>query len=151
MLQHNDEYGIRGDLVVYFMRAFYRQWWEGSAELSMTLLPGGHEEAAVLNIRLGDEIWDISPIPLVSPSCGGRQMFVNHPNVASYLRASVVRFYIEGFGAASVPIEREADLRAAFDELAARQLTATLGYLAKGLPIYDVTFARDGSFTVNEA
>ena len=32
-----------------------------------------------------------------------------------------------------------------------RQLIATLGYLARGLPVYDVVFARDGSFTVCDA
>jgi len=151
MLQHSDEYGIRRDLVVFYTRAFFRQWWDGTPELSLTILPGEHEEAAVLNIRLDEEIWGVTPIPLVSPTYRGRQMFVNHADVTSYLRDLVVRFHSEGLGGVNVPADSEWDLREALRDLGVQQLTTTLGYLAKGLPIYDVVFARDGSFTVRNA
>ena len=150
MLENGDEYGIRGDLVADFLRAFYRLWWDGLPELEPTILPGDHEEAAVLNIRLAEEVWGLTPIPLVSPAFGGRQMFVNHPDVASYLRETFMRFHVEGLGGLSVPPDRAADLAEATKKLGHRQLHATLGHLARGLPIYDVVFARDRSFTVRE-
>lgn len=150
MLLHGDEYGIRPEVVVWFLRAFYRQWWDGTPELSPTLLPGLHEEAAVLDIRLDEPLWGPTPIPLVSPACDGLQMFIYHSDVNAYLRDSFVRFHLSGFGAVHVAAEREADLRAAYRDLGNQQLAATLGHLASGLPIYEVVFAADGSFSVRE-
>ena len=150
MLQHSEDYGIRRELVVSFLRAVWRLWWQGAPELMDTMLPGGHEEAAVLNVRLEEELWDLSLIPLVSPACAGSQSFVNHPDVASHTRKAKVQFHLRGLGPLQVAPSRGAELQAALDELAARQLQATLGHLAQGLPIYEVTFARDGGFEVRQ-
>jgi len=146
MLLHSDEYGLRRELVVSFIRSFYRLWWEGAPELSLTLLPGEHEEAAVVNVRLEEELWSGSRIPLVSPTCAGSQIFVNHPDVASHLRREIVEFHLRGLG--PVAVEDGEALLAAFDELAEQQLVSTLGYLAKGLPIYNLVFSRDGAYEV---
>jgi len=108
MLLHGEEYGIRPEVVVWFLRAFYRQWLDGTPELSPTLLPGVHEEAAVLDIRLDEPLWGPTPIPLVSPACDGLQMFIYHSDVNAYLRDSFVRFHLSGFGAVHVAAEREA-------------------------------------------
>jgi hypothetical protein len=151
MLQHSDEYGIRPELVLSFMRAFYRLWWEGAAELQLTTLPGGHEEGAVVNIRLAENVLSLSNIALISPQCGGQQMFVNHPDISAYLRQATVRYLARGVGPLSVEPAQEGALQAAVDELAARQMTATLGHLAKGLPVFEVIFSADGSFDVREA
>lgn len=150
MLQHSEEYGIRRELVASFLRAIWRLGWQGAPELVDTLLPGGHEEAAVLNVRVEEELWDLSLIPLVSPACAGVQSFVNHPDVASHLRKAKVQFHVRGLGPLSIAPSRAAELQAAVDELATRQLLATLGHLAQGLPLYEVTFARDGGFEVRQ-
>jgi rhodanese-related sulfurtransferase len=151
MLQHSDEYGVRPELVLAFLRAYYRLWWEGAAELQLTTLPGGHEEGAVVNIRLAEDVLSLSNIALISPQCGGQQMFVNHPDISAYLRQATVRYLARGVGPLSVAPAQEGELQAAVDELAARQMTATLGYLAKGLPVFEVIFSADGSFDVREA
>jgi len=151
MLQHSAEYGVRAEVVVWFLRAYYRRWWDGAPELAPTLLPGGHEEAAVINIRIDGELCGPTPIPLVSPASDGRQMFINHPDVSAYLRAAFIRFHLSGHGALIVPAEREEALRQAYADLGPRQLAATVGHLAAGLPIYEVVFAHDGSFTVRDA
>lgn len=150
MLQHSDEYGLRRDLIVHFLRAFFREWWSGDPDLRFMVLPGEHQEAAVLNIRLDQEVWGPVPIPLVSPASGSRQMFVHHPGVTAYMRSSLVRFHLAGMG--TVPLVRGAAerLEGTFTELGERQMAATLGRLAGGLPVYDVAFRRDGSFTVQE-
>jgi len=150
MLQHSDEYGIRKNLVVSFLRAFYRLWWEGASELELTTLPGDHGEGAVVNICLGDEVWPLSNVALISPECGREQMFVNHPDISAYLRQSTVQHFSSDTGPLSVERERRDKLQTTVDELAAQQLGVTAGYLAKGLPTFEVIFAGDGSFEVRE-
>jgi len=148
MLQHSDEYGVRRELVAGFLRSFLRLMWSGAPELHLTLLPGGHAEGAVVNIRLEGEPWAFSPIPLISPACGGVQMFVNHPDVARRLREAFRQFHVRGLGPVPVPPPRAAAFGAAYEELAARHLTNTLGHLAKGLSIYEVVFGDEGELRV---
>ena len=150
MLQHGDEYGLRSELVASVVRSVFRLWWAGLPEVQMTLLPGDHGEGAVVNVRVDEDFWGMSWVPLISPACGGTQMFVNHPQVSAKLREVVIEFHLRGHG--PVPVrDEEAEFRAAFGELAARQLGVTLGYLANGLPVYEVNFRGDRSFTVHNA
>jgi rhodanese-related sulfurtransferase len=151
MLQHSDEYGIRGDLVVSFLRVIYRLWWQGAAEVGLTILPGGHEECAIVNVRMADGIWGLSRVPLISPAYGGQQMFINHPDVSAFLRRRTVQYFIRGASPLSLAASQEDKMQQAVDELADRQLGVTVGYLAKGLPIFDVVFESDGSFDVRSA
>lgn len=139
MLENSEQYGVRRELVANLLRAIYTLWWEGVPEIQITALPGGHEEAAVLNVRIEDEISGLSSVPLISPACGGRQMFVNHPDVACHLRRAAVHVLNTG---------HRQELQTTIDNLADRQLTATLGHLAKGLPIVEAVFMRDGTIDV---
>ena len=75
-------------------------------------------------------------------------MFVNHPDVANLARRRIVEFHLRGLG--PVAVEDGEALQTAVEELATQQLTRTLGYLAKGLPIYDLVFSPDGSYEVRE-
>lgn len=150
MLQHSDEYGVRRGLVESFIRAFYRGWWAGMPEIRPTLLPGDHDEVAVLNIRLDHPIWGPVPIPRVSPAVGGRQMFINHPDVAAYLCHSFLRYHSLGPHSPIVGPDQLESVHATLERLAAAQLSATLGHLAGDLPIYDVVFGRDGTFSVTK-
>jgi len=110
-----------------------------------------HEEGAVVNVRLADGVWGLSRIPLISPACGGRQIFVNHPDVSSFLRRTTVQSLVRGTGPLGVDASQEGALQSAFDELAAQQLGVTVGYLAKDLPVFEVVFTQDGTFTAREA
>ena len=76
-------------------------------------------------------------------------MFVNHADVTRHLRRLMVEFHTRGLGPA--PVEDGDTFGACLDELATQQLVTTLGYLAKGLPVYDVVFDIDGSFDVSPA
>jgi hypothetical protein len=151
MLEHSDDYGIRCELVVSFIRAFCRLWWAGAPELSLSLLSGGHQEGAVVNVRLEEDLFGLSRIPLLSPACGAGQMFVNHPGVSSYLRQAVVEFHKRGLGGLMMDDGQGGDFEAAFGELAERHIERTVGTLAQGLPVYDIEFSRDGSFDVRAA
>jgi len=148
MLQHGDEYEVRSELVEAFLRAFHRLRWLGAPELILTMLPGEHEEAAVVNVRVDGEIWSLAPVPLVSPACGGTQMFVNHPDVSSHLRRLIVKLHARGDGPLAIDPARESELQAAVQWLAAKQLTATVRRFAARLPIYDVAFRGQGAFEV---
>ena len=75
-------------------------------------------------------------------------MFVCHPQVVGFLRRQLVSFALQQ--RALVPIVSAEALTATLDELAGAQTAATLGVLAKGLPIFDVVYSpgawevRDG-------
>jgi hypothetical protein len=66
-------------------------------------------------------------------------MFVCHPQVVAFLRRQLVAFALQQ--RALVPAIGLETLTATLDEMAGAQAAATLGVLAKGLPIFDVTHA----------
>jgi hypothetical protein len=130
-MQHPDQYGVRRELVGDFLRAFHELRREGAPGLELVRLAGDHRESAVLVVRVeGDE----SRVPLISPSRGDHQVFVHHPDVASHLRR----------------VQGGPDLFDDIERLAARQLEATLGHLAPGLPVFEARFAADGSCEIGQ-
>lgn len=153
MIQHPERYMIRRELVEEFLRALFTIRWRGTTELDLMILGGGHEEGAVVNVRLEQGVWAFTRVPLISPACGqaGVQMFVNHPQVADFMREQMARFFTTApellpLGEAELPILRK-DIR----RLAEIQQTATLSALAKGLPVFDVVFKNAQEFTVRAA
>ena len=85
-----------------------------------------------------------SRIPLVSPAVGGAQVFVHHPRITSYLRKQLAQFLAMQTDVLGSPGQLgsiDADeLHLEMERLGALHLGKTLGALAKGLPIYNVTF-----------
>lgn len=141
-MQRGDDYGVRPELVRDMLRAFFHLRWDGVEENEVGVLPGGHAEGAVVNVLLEGGAEAYAQIPLVSPMVGGSQVFLQHPQVAGFLRAQLARFLSRarevGLGDA-----REAELLARMNELASRQLGHTLRALAPGLPVFDVLFRDD--------
>lgn len=135
------EYDVREGLVTALLRSFHQKLWEGTPELEAVALAGGHTERAVLNIRISGPLMPFSRIPLVSPAVGGAQVFVHHPRVTSYLRKQLARFLALQTDIAGTIDAVE--LHIEMERLGAAQLAKTLTALAKGLPIYDVTFNGD--------
>jgi rhodanese-related sulfurtransferase len=148
MWQSAERYGVREELTRMFLHTFLTARWNGAIEAEFVPLAGGHAERAVLRVHVAGELQPFTPVPLVSPSCQGTQMFVVHPQVVDFLRGQLIAFALQQ--RALVPAVSAATLRATVDELAAEQAGATLSVLAKGLPIFDVTHApgvwevRDG-------
>lgn len=147
MLQNSEQYEVRSALVTDFLKSFFSTRWAGAPEMENVVLPGGHEEGAVVNVRIEGELHAYSWVPLLSPAYAGTQMFVNHPQVSAYMRRELAAFLAEQSDLWGQPLDG-AVLRETLEGIAGRQLGATLGYLAKGLPIYDLTFRRDGGTTV---
>jgi len=150
MLQHPERYLIRRAVVEEFLRALFTMRWRGAVELDLVILGGGHEEGAVVNVRLEQGVWAFTRVPLISPACGtaGVQIFVNHPQVADFMREQVARYFtthpeLLPLGEAEYGILRK-DIR----RVAEIQQAATLSVLAKGLPVFDVVFHNAREFTV---
>ncbi|MFO0709546.1 MAG: rhodanese-like domain-containing protein [Sandaracinus sp.] len=151
MATRPEVYGARPELVFGLLEAFFRARWDGAIDAEFTALPGGHEEGAVLDVRLDEELRAFTSVPLISPLAQGTQTFVSHPEVASYLRADIAHFLSRQTDALRVGPPHAPAIAQAMESMAATQTAATLGTLAAGLPIYRVSFGRGGSFHVAEA
>lgn len=149
-IQHAKRWGIREGLTQAVLRAALQLRWQGAQELEITPLPGGHSEGAVVNIHVADELDAFSRVPLVAPSISGRQMFVNHPDVASFLRRQMARWLSQQHDLCAAPPPTAA-LFEAMQALHQQQLGATLGELAAGLPVFDVTVDPEGRATVKHS
>lgn len=144
-LLNADTYGVRPELIRSFFRAFYIGLWEGAADLEWVVLGGDHAEGAVVNVTVEGDLWPFSEVPMVAPSIGGVQMFVNHPQVVTYLREQTARF-LSSRVSNLLPIGKgdEQTLLNEIPELAGAQTLATLKALAAGLPVFDVHFGSLG-------
>ncbi len=137
MLTRPDDYGVRPELTLAFMRAFFHALWAG-APVEYVVLDGNHQEGAVVNIVVPGDISKETPIPTITPQVRGKQMFVNHPQAASFLRGELA----QGIDAlTSAEIDPQA-FHVAMGELAQRQLGHTLSALASGLPLFEVRFSN---------
>ena len=144
-------YGARPELVFNLLKAFFRALWDGALETEYTTLPGGHQEAAVLDVRVDEDIRPFTPIPLISPLARGTQTFVNHPEVASALRGEIAHFLSRQEDAIHATSKDAPAITEAMNALATTQTHATLSALAAGLPIFRVSFERSGAFHVADA
>jgi hypothetical protein len=149
-LENPDDYKLRTEIITRFFAAFYRGLWEGAKDFHWVVLGGDHSEGAVVNVTIEGELWPFSEVPMIAPSIGGVQMFVNHPQVVAYFRRQLARFLtsrVSGLLPLGNTDSRMID--EAISELGSTQLTATVGALAGGLPSYDVHFAADGRVEVS--
>jgi hypothetical protein len=137
-------YHVRPELTRAFIQAFHRLRWSGAPELEWIVLGGAHDEGAVVNITVEGALHSYTRIPLVSPNVGGVQMFVNHPQVTSYLRRELAASLCEA-GASSLT---DTALMGEIEHLGSLQATQTLVRLAKGLPVFEIRFDLAGSHTV---
>ena len=150
MLQHSERYLVRRELVELFVRTYVRMRWSGVHELEFVTLGGGHQEGAVVNIRLATGVWPFSRVPLISPACGSTQMFVNHPQIADFTREQVARFFTLHPEFSPIDADHFGVLYKDMRRVAGTQLMTTLGFLAQGLPIFDVVFQNEREFEVTE-
>lgn len=142
----SEAYGTRKDLVASVLASYHHQRWAGSDETELVVLGGDHHEGAVLIVRVEGDVHPFTRIPLVSPSAFGKQMFIYHPQVASYLRRQLAEMIV--LQRDLVPAVAAPDLHAEMERVAETQLASTLGALAKGLPIFEISFDARGSGTV---
>lgn len=148
MIQHPDSYRVRPGLAADVVRAYLMQRWADTPQIDYVPLAGGHQEGAVVQVRIESELRSYSQVPLVSPAYGGVQMFVNHPQVSAYLRRELASLLCEQHDLFDVKASDQDELAARMEELGGHQMGVTLGHLAKGLPIYDVLFTKSGKVAI---
>jgi len=150
-LTRPEVYGIRPGLITSFFESFYTGLWNGARDLHWVVLGGDHAEGAVVNVTLEGDLWPFSAVPMVAPSIGGVQMFVNHPQVVAHVRQQTSRFLQGPVGHLLPSGARGAQrLDGAIPELGAAQAQATLCALAGGLPVFHVHFDASGAFEVTQ-
>ncbi|MBX3161167.1 MAG: rhodanese-like domain-containing protein [Deltaproteobacteria bacterium] len=146
-----EDYQVRPGLARAFLEAFHRLRWSGVPELEWIVLGGAHTERAVVNVTVEGELHSYTRIPLVSPSVGGVQMFVNHPQVTSYLRRELAAFLCEvALITGRVSLPDPVRLYEEIERLGDAQGTITLGRLAKGLPVFEIRFDLEGRARVEQ-
>ena len=86
---------------------------------------------------------------MLAPSVEGVQMFVNHPQVVAYMREQTARFFTSRVDHL-LPLGKDdaSAMGELLPELGATQAGATLSALAKGLPLFGIHFAPDGTVSV---
>ncbi len=137
---HPDEYGVRPGLTRRFLRVVFRMLWRKPELVDFAVLHGDHEEEAVVNVRVAGGVHAFSNVPAVPPKIGNHSVFVNHPEVAAFLRSQHARFLLEQTDSASRGVSLE-EFEAALARRAHRQLEATVTHLAPELPVFDVELA----------
>lgn len=150
-ITNSDAYGIRPEVVTAFLEAFHLGLWQGARDFHWVVLGGEHEEGAVLNVTLEGDLSPFSNVPMIAPSIGGVQMFVNHPQVVVHMREQTARF-LTGPAAELAPkgADNGAALMTEIPRLGATQAQATLHSLAPGLPVFGVHFGQKGQFEVTQ-
>lgn len=147
LLQNPERYGARTALAEMVLRAFHSLRWDEAMEPEYVVLGGGHREGAVVLVELEGAVEPFTHIPLISPATGGVQFFVGHPQVLNAQRRMAAEFLSQSPFVRVSPAERQA-LLGAVGVLGERQLGATLERLAPGLPVFEVRFRVDRSFSV---
>ena len=148
---HAADYGVRTGLVLDVLRGFFHARWEGAFRADYEALDGRHDERAVINTRLEGRLHPFSTIPLISPSFRGSQMFVNHPQASEYVLDVLSDFLLgEDDLIPGLDDDRRGELTAEMRALHGVHVNQTLLHLAKGLPVFDVTFDRRGGVKVAE-
>jgi rhodanese-related sulfurtransferase len=150
-LKNPDSYKLRPELVTSFFRTFYTELWNGAQDLEWVVLGGDHAEGAVVGVQVEETLHPFSEVPMIAPSIGGTQMFVNHPQVVAYLRQQTAHFFSTRVSNL-VPLAKDGQARLSetISALGAEQAGTTLAALASGLPTFDVHFATNGNISVIE-
>ena len=148
-LKFPEEYGVRPEVVRGVLRAFFNVYWSGAPECEFVVLGGGHAEGGVLLVKVEGQLYPYSRVPLIPPSLRGGQLFVHHPQVTSLQRWETAHWLANH---PDVPEMhgKEAALLETINDLGAKQMNATLGRLAKGLPIFEAVFDSTRAATVTE-
>ncbi len=150
-MTHPGTYQVRPEIVTAVIRAFYEGLWTGAPDLEWVVLGGDHAEGAVVNVVMEGKLWPFSGVPMVAPSIGGVQMFVNHPEVVEYFREQTSQFFSRT-ACSLLPVGKddEAKLAKALPELGGVQANETLLALAAKLPVFELRFFADGKVEVSE-
>ncbi len=136
--EHQDQYLVRRELVDVVIGEYYKHLWSGDY-VKWVVLSGEHEERGVVDIIVEEE--NNEEVAVVSPNSFGVQVFVNHPQVSKLYMAHIFEF-VEKYVGDGVNINEDEYIREV-EALGGKHVGLTLGYLAKGLPIYNCYVSKE--------
>jgi hypothetical protein len=148
LLSDPEAYGVRIGLAQALGRVVFRLLWTQPEAIDFVVLRGEHAEEAVVNVTLPGEVHAYTNVPAIPPKIGGHSVFVNHPQVAAFVRKQHAHFLFE-----ELPMLRSsgrpiAEFEQVLAEKADKQLGLTVGALASGLPVFELRYDADGRATV---
>lgn len=164
MIKDSAEYGVRPEIVQAMVRAYYTELWNKNQQLEYVVLPGDHEEGAVVLVTSGDQAFTSeSKVPTISPLANGTSFFANHPQAISYLRQTVAEEITNGsLMSGIIKPENLTAYQAKLQERGDQLLMKTVEKLAvyptqengqvvkKPLPIFKLHFTTPTEFTVEQ-
>lgn len=148
VLTHPAEYGVRPGLTRALGQLVHERLWEEPELIDFVVLHGEHHEEAVVNVSIAEEVHAFTNVPALPPTLGGHSVFVNHPEVAAFVRREHAQFLwgeIPALAEAGIDLQRFVQ---ALEQRAAAQLASTLGHLAADLPVFDLRLQRGGTEVV---
>ncbi len=148
MSLHPDEYKVRPALLEHVLQVVFEALWRTPADVDFVVLRGEHTEEAVLNVRFPGTVHTFTNVPAIPPKLGSHSFFVNHPQVAAFLRAESVHFLFETTTWLTDASISRKTYKAALNQQADLQLGATLKYLAADLPVFDVIIESNDALSV---
>jgi rhodanese-related sulfurtransferase len=130
LLSEPGAYRARPELTTGVIRAFFQALWEGDDAMLFDVLPGDHQEEAVVQVHA-----DAPELLVACPHYGAMELFVHHPDAVAWMQERQARFAAEEGWILAEQVPR---LLAVQQRLGALQLQATLERLAPGLPVFDL-------------
>lgn len=140
MVKFSVKYDVRQELVLDCLSNFFTKRWDGATDIEYMALSGSHGEAGVVSIEMENSVESFSRIPLISPSCSGKQMFVSHGQISSFLRRQKALWYCRQTDIIQLSNVAQQAFAPMMELLAERHASNTLSALAGNLPLYKLRF-----------
>lgn len=151
-LMHPDLYGLSQSLPRHFIRTVYKYMWNGEhkSKIKYVVLPGVHNEAAVVVVKQVSLPSDCSVAPQIAPDTGASSVFLAYADLVHIgIRNRVVNFIrsqlSDRFGLQTAPSAVEVTQE--IDKMAAVQQAQTVPRLAGTLPIYTLSLSFSSSYS----
>ncbi len=142
LLSNPEGYGVRLGLAQALGRVVFRLLWTQPEAIDFVVLHGDHAEEAVVNVTLPGEVHAYTNVPAIPPRIGGHSVFVNHPQVAAFIRRQHAQFLFEELPALQSSGQGLDAFERALEGKAAQQLGLTIGALAAKLPVFELHYAE---------
>lgn len=156
MLDKESSYGVSPGLIKKFIRSFFTALWKqkpGDDRVKYdTITVEKHEEGAVVNIKLdtnGKPITDETLVPVIPPNEDGRQVFMISTQVSAALREQKFAPFMRGM-AQEMGISLSDTYLEKTNAKGDFQFGKTAEKLAKGRPVYEVTYDENLKVTKKE-
>eukprot|EP00823_Brevimastigomonas_motovehiculus_P008370 TRINITY_DN765_c0_g1_i1.p1 TRINITY_DN765_c0_g1~~TRINITY_DN765_c0_g1_i1.p1 ORF type:complete len:360 (+),score=114.20 TRINITY_DN765_c0_g1_i1:83-1162(+) len=135
-LDHPSEYGVEKNTIIRAFKAALLCLWDSklASRMEFEVLTGNHIEKLV-NIVTGSAKKVRKMIPCLDRKLSS---FVYHPDAVASRRKTLAAFFAKQSFKSTV---NEESLLKKIVEIGEQQLKATLGHLAKGLPVYEINVA----------